>query len=134
MSAIEFKFDGKELTKAIKKGKTLSKTNVGKAMHDIKDDWQSKAVDSAPLDSGHLRTQIQGKVKGSGFASVITTTGNASDNSGFNYGLYIHEYNAGGRNVSGEKKFIEKPLKDNEDKYAKLIEEAIKSSFGSLLR
>jgi len=63
---------------------------VKTAMHDIKSDWQSEALEVAPVDSGKLRQQIQAKVDGGGIERGVTIESNTY-NKGFNYAYYIHE-------------------------------------------
>lgn len=60
------------------------------AMHDIKRDWHSEALEIAPVDSGELRNQIKTRVDGAGLEQGVTIESNA-DNKGFNYAYYIHE-------------------------------------------
>ena len=91
-------------------------------LDDIKDDWVRQARDVAPLDTGNLRRQVDGEVDD---LSVIVTA-NAT-NKRFNYGYYIHEKDAGGRQLrtSGTvKKFLDQPAEQSEAKWQRwLIEE-----------
>ena len=54
---------------------------------EIKDDWVADARDIAPLDTGNLRRQINGRSD----TKKIVVMGSAKNN-GFDYGLYLHEY------------------------------------------
>lgn len=92
------------------------------------DDWVRESRDIAPIDYGTLRRNIVSQgVEGVGLDLEGVITANAiekSKNGRFNYAYYIHEVTE--RSVSGEAKFLEKPLAQNRDKYMRWIEEDIK--------
>lgn len=130
----EFRIDYTALEKAFRKspkevGKALTRT-----MDEVKADWTKESVDVAPMDpspvGGNLRRQIQGKREGEGLTSVVKMTGNAyNTQDNFNYGLYIHEYDAGGGTLKlagAEKKFLDKPAEDNTDKWKDWLEDGAK--------
>lgn len=91
------------------------------------DDWVRESRDIAPIDYGTLRRNIVSQgVEGVGLDLEGVITANAiekSKNGRFNYAYYIHEVTE--RSVSGEAKFLEKPLAQNRDKYMRWIEEDI---------
>lgn len=125
----EFSFDSKALERALRRLPKDAGDVLKDGMLDIKNDWQKASVDAAPLDKGNLRRNIKAKSTGSGMNTVVTITGNALATSGrkpFNYGLYIHEYDAGGANVNGEKKFLKKPAEDNFGKWQGWLFEELK--------
>ncbi|KKO54532.1 hypothetical protein XI25_06910 [Paenibacillus sp. DMB20] len=103
-------------------------------MHDALDHWQAESRDVAPLDKGTLRRHIQqeplkikdGEIVGEISANAIEVTRSGR----FNYAYYIHENDAGGgklRHPGTVKKFLEYPLRKNETKYKRLIEDAIEA-------
>lgn len=92
---------------------------------DVKDEWVADAVDIAPLDKGALRAVIDGQVEG----LSVTVTGNAKQGD-FNYGYYIHEHDAGGKDLrlpGAEKKFLDKAY--DESKFKSIIEDELKRRF-----
>lgn len=94
------------------------------ALTDIKNDWKAEAVDSAPIDTGNLRRQIDAKVFNPGTDGHIEIQANAMRGK-FNYAYYIHE--GPGHAVSGEKKFLDKPAQDNTDKWLQWLEDEVKA-------
>lgn len=95
---------------------------------DVKNDWKAESVDIAPIDTSNLRQQIAAEVFTEGNDAGVEITANATRGSRrFNYAYYIHEEDAGGANVNGEKKFLDKPALDNKEKWADWIEREIES-------
>lgn len=95
---------------------------------DVKNDWKAESVDAAPIDTSNLRQQIAAEVFTEGDSTGVEITANATRGSRrFNYAYYIHEEDAGGANVNGEKKFLDKPALDNKEKWADWIEREIES-------
>lgn len=94
----------------------------------VKSDWVAKARDVAPIDSGNLRRQTQGRVNGRGMETIVKVMSNAGRTTGFNYAYYIHEMDAGGRNVKGEKKYLDVTAEQRKDKWAKWFESEIKKA------
>lgn len=130
-----FKIDSRKLERALNRSPRVAGEKVSAAMLEIKQDWVKEARDIAPLDSGNLRRQIRGSKKGALLNTSVEVKGNANDAAtGFNYGLYIHEYDAGGKSVSGEKKYLEVSGKQNEDKWRKMLEDSVKRGLFSLWR
>lgn len=126
--AKEFTLDTSGLEALIRKSPIAAGMGAKQAMDDIKDDWVKGARDIAPLDSGNLRKQIEGEVDGSGFNSEVIVTANAKQEGGFNYGYYIHELNAGGKNLRHEgtvKKFLDESADRREEKWKDWLEEEI---------
>jgi len=88
----------------------------------------AESVDAAPIDTSNLRRQITAEVFTEGDSTGVEITANATRGSRrFNYAYYIHEEDAGGANVNGEKKFLDKPALDNKEKWADWIEREIES-------
>ena len=110
----------RNLPKAANRGSAI-------AMGDIKRDWVREARDIAPLDTSNLRRQIQSEQFSPEKNGYIEIRANAK-NGGFNYGYYIHEMNAGGKNLrtSGtEKKFLDVSAESREDDWKRWLEEEI---------
>jgi hypothetical protein len=98
-----------------------------RGLHDALDDWVIEAKDIAPIDKGTLRRGITaGGVAGTG-ADLKATINSVAKESNFNYAYYIHEEDAGGKNVGGEKKYLDKSGEDNKDKWMRWVEEEIRA-------
>ncbi|WP_374965509.1 hypothetical protein [Lysinibacillus sp. RS5] len=127
MSA-EFTFDLSQLERALRESPDAVGTALLNGLTDVKNDWKAESVDAAPLDTSNLRRQITAEVFTEGNGSGVEISANATRGSRrFNYAYYIHEENAGGKNVSGEKKFLDKPAQENQQKWMEWIEGEIES-------
>lgn len=92
-------------------------------MQQALDDWVRESRDIAPIDKGTLRRAITTNgIEGNGLNIEGIVTANANEG-GFNYAYYIHEVTE--HAVTGEAKFLDKPLEQNRDKYMRWIEEDI---------
>ncbi|MEY8188649.1 hypothetical protein AB4X15_03100 [Peribacillus simplex] len=123
--AKDFELDLGPLRKLIAKSPDAAGRGAKQAMDDIKDDWVRGARDIAPLDTGNLRRQITGEVEGNGPNTKVIVTANAAQK-GFNYGYYIHEFDAGGRKLRTPgtvKKFLDESA--DEAKWQQWLEEEI---------
>lgn len=129
---ISFDLDFGRFLKAIEESPEAVMDGAKRGMHDVLDDWQAEAIDIAPLDKGTLRRSItqqpldvsNGEIIGEITANAIEV----SKKGRFNYAYYIHEMDAGGKDLrhpGTEKKFLEVPAKRNEKKYAGLVEDQI---------
>lgn len=124
----EFYFDTEALSKALEKSIDATARGLLNGLTDVKNDWKAESVDIAPLDTSNLRRQIKAEVFTEGDGAGVEITANATRGAKrFNYAYYIHEEDAGGKNVSGEKKFLDKPAQRNQDKWAKWIEGELES-------
>jgi len=127
MSA-EFNFDLSQLERALKKSPEAVGTALLKGLTDVKNDWKAESVDAAPLDTSNLRRQITAEVFAENDGSGVEISANATRGARrFNYAYYIHEENAGGKNVNGEKKFLDKPALQNQQKWMEWIEDEIEA-------
>ena len=133
---VEITFDMTQFKKALSKSPDAITKGLKTGLKDIKNDWQADAVDIAPIykkenypedkksrGGGTLRSQIDAKVND----LSVEITANAM-REGFNYAYYIHEQDAGGKKLrepGTEKKFLDVSAKQNEDKWAKWLEEEI---------
>jgi len=104
---------------------------VKTAMHDIKRDWQSEALEIAPVDTGELRNKIKTQVDGSGIEQGVTIESNAY-NKGFNYAYYIHEGHmaADGKSLRAPgtvEDYLDQSAKKRVDTWVEWIEDDVKS-------
>lgn len=126
-----FSLDLGRLRRAARQAPQAAARGAKLALDDIKDDWVRGAVDLAPLDTGNLRRQINGKTGGAGLTQFLEVEANASQDTGgkrFNYAYYIHEMNAGGRTLrlsGAEKKFLDVALERRKAEYKRWLEEEI---------
>lgn len=128
-----FTLDMSKFLKAVKESPEAVGRGAKRALGDIKDDWVRGAVDIAPVDTTNLREQIRGEVGESGSSSFVEVEANATQESKsgrFNYAVYIHEYDAGGkilRTPGTEKKFLDVSLEQREDEYQQWLEEEVEA-------
>lgn len=120
--AIELTFDTTALRRAAQRSPAAVDRALQNGLRDIKNDWQAEAIDISPIKDGTLREQIS--------AEVIMLNGNPSVEimanavrDGFNYAYYIHE--GEGKAVTGEKKFLDVSAEQNEEKWARWLEDEI---------
>lgn len=133
--AREFELNIHGLRRALENAPEVVVEAAKRGMHDALDDWKRQAVDVAPIDKATLRRGIQSEgVTGhtiddlTGSISANATERNARGGR-FNYAYYIHEQDAGGkqlRTAGTVKKFLEQPGRENADKWFGWIEDEIK--------
>lgn len=140
---MEFNLDLSQLNQALARSPEAVSRALETGLTDIKNDWRADAVDMAPIDTGNLRRQIYTEIFSGGNEigveaganstrgpSVLTSqkTGRQKYNDKrFNYAYYIHESN--GKAVTGEKKFLEKPARDNQEKWRQWLERELSAEF-----
>lgn len=122
--ANEFTLDRSALDRALRQSPQAANRGAATALKDIKNDWVADAVDVAPIKTGNLRRQINGEVINPGASGRIEVAVPAV-RGGFNYAYYIHEEDAGGKQVNGEKKFLEKPAEAKLDEWQQWLEEEV---------
>lgn len=124
----EFYFESNGLAQAMERSIDATARGMLNGLTDVKNDWKAESIDAAPIDTSNLRQQIAAEVFTEGDSTGVEITANATRGSRrFNYAYYIHEEDAGGANVNGEKKFLDKPVQDNKEKWADWIEREIES-------
>lgn len=97
------------------------------AMRDALDDWVVQSRDIAPIDKGTLRRGIkaEGVTDQNGTLNAeISSTAIEGD---FNYAYYIHELDAGGKNVGGEHQYLDVSAEENKDKWIGWIEDEVRT-------
>jgi hypothetical protein len=126
--AVEFEFDLTPLIRLIERSPEAAARGAKQGLHDALDDWVRESRDIAPIDKGTLRRSITNQgVEGSGLNLEGTVSANATERwrgGTFNYAYYIHEVTE--HAVTGEAKFLDKPAKENEQKWREWIEDEIK--------
>jgi hypothetical protein len=129
--ARQFELNTSGLEKLFRKSPTLAATGAKRGLHDSLDDWVREARDIAPLDKGTLRRGINSEgVKGTGLnllGEVSSVAVESSKAGRFNYAYYIHELDAGGKSVNGEKQYLDKSGDQNKAKWSRWIEEEIEA-------
>lgn len=124
----EFYFESDALAQALRKSVDATGRGLKNGLTDVKNDWKAESVDIAPIDTSNLRKQITAEVFSEGNEAGVEITANATRGpKRFNYAYYIHEEDAGGKSVNGEKKFLDKPAQQSKEKWAKWIEDEIQS-------
>jgi len=127
--AKDFELNTKGIERLFAKSPTAAARGAKRGLHDALDDWKAEAVDIAPIDKGTLRRGIKAEgVSGSGLdlkAEISSTAIEEGGSGRFNYAYYIHELNAGGANVGGEKKYLDKSAEVNKTKWMRWVEEEI---------
>lgn len=122
----EFYFESNGLIQAMERSIDATARGMLNGLTDVKNDWKAESVDIAPLKDNTLRPSIKAEVFMEGDGAGVEITANATRGSRqFNYAYYIHEDE--GRAVTGEKKFLDKPAQQNQEKWARWIEDEIGS-------
>jgi hypothetical protein len=127
----QFTIDLTPLVGLLERSPEVAGRGATKAMRDIRDDWKRGAVDVAPLDSGNLRRQIDGRVEGVGLDSTVEIEANAMNSKRFNYAYYIHEGHMAAdgkslRHPGTVEEFLAEPARDNERRWADMLEREIR--------
>ena len=110
----------KQVIANIEKLKIKTTKEIEKAIDDVVLDLQGKSQRLAPIDTGDLR--------GSASSEVRTTMNRVVGEVGFNmeYALKQHEDLTYNHPRGGQAKYLETPLKENQSKYKRDIEEAMR--------
>ena len=137
----EFYFEASGLAQAMERSIDATARGMLNGLTDVKNDWKAESVDAAPIDTSNLRRQITAEVFTEVSGAGVEISANSTRGPGvmtsqktgkpkridrrFNYAYYIHESN--GNAVTGEKKFLDKPAQQNQEKWADWIEREIES-------
>lgn len=128
--ATNFRLDWSEIDRALRRSPQQMGSVARQALDDIKDDWVRGARDIAPIDDNPLRRSIQGTLKNPGLSGIVEVSANAKQESrgrSFNYALYIHEYDAGGKSLKTPgtvKKFLDESM--DEAKATRMLERELR--------
>lgn len=108
------------------------KKGVKVGVQDVLNDWKRESVDITPLDKGTLRKSISTEIRSKGRMYEGSISADATEKSKkygrFNYAYYIHEVGGEIANPTTPgtvDKFLNEPAEQNEDKWLKMIEDAI---------
>ncbi|MGC4375802.1 HK97 gp10 family phage protein [Fictibacillus sp. Mic-4] len=123
--AKSFELDVSGLKRLMASSPEAAARGAKRGLHDALDDWVREARNIAPIDKGTLRRGITAEgVTGKGINLKAEINSTAIER-GFNYAYYIHEEDAGGKNVNGEKQYLDKSAQENQTKWQRWIEEEI---------
>lgn len=135
---MEFDFDA--FFKSLDWSKTEVQAGAAMGLNDATDDLLRVSRDLAPLDKGTLR-KTSGKnvdISNSGVTGEVFFTATEETESGelVNYALITHELHSGDgysgfrfknpKTPGTQPKYLERPLKENADKYKQLVADAIR--------
>lgn len=98
------------------------------AMHDALDNWVVESRDIAPIDKGTLRRGIRSEGVTEKNGELVGEVSSTAIERDFNYAYYIHELDAGGKNVGGVHQYLDKAAEDNRDKWLGWVEDDIKAA------
>ena len=125
--ARDFELDTSQLASLLLRSPEVAAKGAKRGLHDSLDDWVIQAKNIAPIDKGTLRRGIKSEgVRGSGM-NLVGEISSVAKERNFNYAYYIHEMDAGGKNVGGEKKYLDKSAEDNKEKWMRWVEEEIRT-------
>jgi hypothetical protein len=129
--ARDFELDISQLDSLIRQSPEVAYKGAKRGLQDSLRDWVKEARDIAPLDKGTLRRGIRnGRVSGTELQTLEADIISTAIERNFNYAYYIHEKDAGGKNLrtpGTEKKYLDKSGEDNEAKWLRWIEEEIRT-------
>ena len=135
----EFELDLSKFQQALKKAPEIMYEAAKTGMHDALDDWVVQAKDVAPIAPKHGGTLRRG-IKSEGvkeeeneLIGEVSSVAIERDKKGndFNYAYYIHELDAGGKQLRTPgtvKKYLDESAKQHQDKWMQWIEEEIEKS------
>lgn len=130
MSA-QFKIKGsRELQRVLATTKIDVTQGAIKGVEEILDDWRVEAMAIAPYKTGTLHDSIHADPVANAL-EIGDISGTISANavkSGFNYAYYIHEESK--RAVTGDPEFLATPLKEHEQRWQTIFDNAIKRDLG----
>lgn len=123
--ARDFTLDVTALQRLLEQTPEKAGRGAKRGLHDSLDDWVFQSRNVAPLDKATLRRGITPEgVTGTGL-DLKGTIQSLAKNGDFNYAYYIHELNAGGKNVGGVLQYLDETGEQNKEKWMRWIEEEI---------
>lgn len=129
----ELKFDFDAFFKSLEFTNEKVKRGAERGMHDATDDLLRESVNLAPLDKGTLRRSASKGVEVTSNGVVGEVTYSVTETSGngerINYALYQHELGESYKDPTTpgtQPKFLERPLKQNAERYRDMIAEEIR--------
>ena len=125
--AREFELNFTRFQAALAMAPNAAMRGAKRGLHDALDDWVRESRDIAPIDKGTLRRGIKADGVRQVNGKLEATISSQAIEGDFNYAYYIHEEDAGGKNVSGEKKYLDKSAEENRNKWLGWVEDEIKT-------
>lgn len=125
--AREFELDTRQIEALLRASPQAAARGARRGLHDSLDDWVLQSRNIAPLDKGTLRRGIKAEGVRGRDTDLTAEISSVAKERNFNYAYYIHELDAGGKNVGGEKKYLDKSGEDNKDKWMRWVEEEIRT-------
>jgi hypothetical protein len=127
--ARDFEINLAQFDALIRRSPEAAARGARRGLHDSLDDWVLQSRNIAPLDKGTLRRGIKAEgVRGNDLNLTAEISSTAKERN-FNYAYYIHEMDAGGKNLRTPdtvKKYLDKSGVDNKDKWMRWVEEEIR--------
>jgi hypothetical protein len=144
MADIEISIDLSRFLNAIEEASQIVGDGAKRGLHDVMDEWLIKSRDVAPLDKGTLRRSMSTDIKGSGIdltgeisaAAIEVAKKGKWAGQRFNYAYYLHEVYPKKHGESFKNpttpgtipQYLDKPAKQNEDKWKQHIEKEIEKA------
>lgn len=129
MGGASFEFDLSRFRRQLAQAPVAVRAGATHGLNKSARNLQRKAVNRAPVKTGHLAGAIEAQEASGGELEALVTSEAISSSSGygsFNYAYYIHEVSNGQLKKAGAiHKYIEQPLKESESTYQRFIEESI---------
>lgn len=128
--AREFELNTQEIDRLFRQSPEAAAKGAKRGLQDSLRDWKLQATNIAPLDKGTLRRGIKNeRVSGHGLDLQGDISSTAKERN-FNYAYYIHEQDAGGKNLRTPgtvKKYLDVSGEQNKDKWMRWVEEEIRT-------
>ena len=127
--ARDFELDTSRLEALIRRSPEAAARGARRGLHDSLDDWVIQSRDIAPLDKGTLRRGIKAEGVRGRDMNLTAEISSVAKERNFNYAYYIHELDAGGKNLRTPgtvKEYLDKSGEENKDKWMRWVEEEIR--------
>lgn len=99
------------------------------AFEDVVLDLADKSMNLAPVDTGKLRKSVDPDVKIRGHKITASVTFSAKNpETGYDYALIQHEDLTFKHPKGGQAKYLEQPLKENQERYKKYVADKVKEA------
>jgi hypothetical protein len=132
--AREFELDTSRLERLISLAPQTATRGAKRGLHDALDDWVVQSRNIAPLDKRTLRDGIKAEGVRSQTNNLTAEISSTAMERDFNYAYYIHERDAGGKNLRTPgtvKKYLDESADQNKDKWLQWVEDEIRDELRS---
>lgn len=126
--AREFELDTSRVASLIELAPLTAHRAAKESLTDALDDWVVQAVDIAPIDKGTLRRGIKSEGVKDQNGELVGEVSSTAIERDFNYAYYIHELDAGGKNVGGVHQYLDKSAEENQAKWEQQLADDIESA------